>query len=137
MNCIRCNMPLEANARFCRNCGQPVSPSSANPPSGPGIANPSPLSRPISRNNEAPTIPPTAWQPSTPSPSTPSYQQQPLTQRSTLPPITYQPKVGTMQSGTGNQQQPKPKRRGRGCLVSSLVTLLIVVLLVVGGWFLV
>jgi hypothetical protein len=43
-----------------------------------------------------------------------------------------------MQAGMGNQQQPKPKRRrGRGCLIGSLVTLLIVVLLVVGGWFLV
>jgi hypothetical protein len=68
MNCIRCNMPLEANARFCRNCGFPVSnPAStpdanANANGDPGRANPSPLYQPISSNTDAPTIPPTSWQ---------------------------------------------------------------------------
>lgn len=68
MNCVRCNAPLEANARFCRKCGLPVS----NPASTPdaqanggagGKAAPSPLYQPISSSNaDAPTIPPTAWQ---------------------------------------------------------------------------
>jgi hypothetical protein len=66
MNCVRCNMPLEANARFCRNCGFPVSnPAStpeANANGDPGRANPSPLYQPISSNTDAPTIPPTSWQ---------------------------------------------------------------------------
>ncbi len=69
MNCIRCNKPLEANARFCRNCGLPVTNPASTPeprvPEGTGSsgnASPSPFYQPVSSNTDAPTVPPTPWQ---------------------------------------------------------------------------
>jgi hypothetical protein len=76
MNCVRCNTPLEANVRFCRHCGLPVSnPSSqSDANANGGKAAPSPLYQPVSGNTDAPTIPPTSWQ----APPNAPRQQQPL-----------------------------------------------------------
>ncbi len=74
MNCVRCNTPLEANVRFCRHCGLPVSNPSSQPDANGGKAAPSPLHQPVSGNTDAPTIPPTAWQ----APPNAPRQQQPL-----------------------------------------------------------
>src|SRR5437762_11398387 len=51
MNCTTCNMPLEPNARFCRNCGTPVSIAATNNPG----ANPAPPYRSTDMN-ESPTL---------------------------------------------------------------------------------
>src|SRR5713101_7159682 len=54
MNCSNCHMPLEDNARFCRNCGTSVpAPVPQQPP------------RPYAPNqlDNAPTIPTVPWQP--------------------------------------------------------------------------
>ncbi len=174
MNCSNCHMPLEENARFCRNCGAPVSqPVQQQPP------------KPYSPNqlDNAPTIPTMPWQPQPPQQNIPSQYAQPTqgyqggmpSQPGTnLQPTVYQP--GTFQQGppsqpgTFQQQGPQlqpgtfqqeevpsqqrtmqnselqnpaatdviaPKRRrGRGCLIGFLVTLLILVVLVAGAWFL-
>lgn len=77
MNCVHCNNPLEANSRFCRNCGLPVTNPTSTPETnangGSGKASASPLYQPVSSHTDAPTVPPTPWQAP---PQTP--QQQPL-----------------------------------------------------------
>ncbi|HET9922081.1 MAG TPA: zinc ribbon domain-containing protein [Ktedonobacteraceae bacterium] len=161
MNCVRCNMPLEAGARFCRNCGLPVSLQNNG---NAGSVNPSPLAQQVSRNNDAPTIPPMSWQapdpnatvPSSPSPflsptqpvqpnqfppSGPNWQPAPPQQQAWTPPPSSsspnyrsQEAVGTMRSGNKARKQAQPKRRrGRGCLISSLVAIVLVVALLVAG----
>lgn len=67
MNCVRCNTPLEANARFCRNCGMPVAHPASTPAPNANSGNrssgtASPLYQPVSSNTDAPTVPPTSWQ---------------------------------------------------------------------------
>src|SRR5438105_2397943 len=63
MNCTTCNAPLEPQARFCRNCGQPV--SSAAP------------SQTTNQQKEAPTILPGQLHiPSTPQPTSQAWSQQ-------------------------------------------------------------
>jgi len=185
MNCSNCHMPLEENARFCRNCGTPVAQSVQQQPPGPYSPN---------QLDNAPTIPTMPWQPQLPQQNIPPQYSQPAqgyqggmpSQPGTYPqPPVYQP--GTFQQGPssqpgmfqqgppsqpgafqqqGPQLQPgtfqqevvppqqrtmqnselqnpaaadviAPKRRRRhGCLTGFLITLLILVVLVAGGWFL-
>ncbi len=152
MNCTRCNMPLEPNARFCRNCGTPVATVATNNAS----ANPAPPYRTMD-THEPPTLPPgplripqaqqpppqsapqpqpppqQTWQPqSAPQPQPPpqqTWQPQPAPQ-----PAYYQP--GRTEPGSlSNTQNGRPRRRRRGCLTRSLITLVALLILIVGGWF--
>ncbi|MEO8973497.1 MAG: zinc-ribbon domain-containing protein [Ktedonobacteraceae bacterium] len=165
MNCSNCHMPLENNARFCRNCGAPVSlPAQSQ----------APASYPPSQLDNAPTIPTTPWQPqqmpqnipgqyvpppqnvppqyAAPTQAVQSYQggvppqpgtfQQPVI----VQPATFQQQGPQSQPGTISNDAPGnpatsgnvvPKRsRRRGCFSGCLVTLIVLVLLVAGGWFL-
>jgi zinc-ribbon domain len=151
MNCTRCGAPLETNARFCRNCGQPV------PANAPGNVAPSPgqPNQPMSPqehvSESAPTNPVESWQepPAQPTlypqPQTPYYQPtQPVLQP--IRPAT--PLPGTMPSdgqGTlsGGQVMPPralataektPRRRRRGRLLGCLLTLLVLAMVIGVGW---
>lgn len=126
MNCASCNAPLEPHARFCPKCGATV--------------NPSPLYQPMARG-EAATIPPAQWsspqQPPAPSqwqqpqqPPAPSQWQQPsqmvLPAAAPLPAPVYKP---------ASANKPKQKSRVRGCLLTGLTIVLVLLLLLAGAWF--
>ena len=151
MNCPRCNAALVADARFCGICGYSVPASNGNFPE----ANPS--LRP-SLNNEA-----TQWADTQPAPvnvpsSVPpmgmygaphaqpgsfqqpqagSWQQQP-------PPAGWSPAnqppgmmPGTMNSvGTLSAPSPTKRRRRGGCMRNVLLTLVLLLTVLVGAWFL-
>ena len=119
MNCTTCNMPLEPNARFCRNCGTPVSIAATNNPG----ANPAPPYRSTDMN-ESPTLlarplqigqQPQQQVPPQPQPQPPYYQPTP--------------------TNFSNVQDSRPRRRRGGCLIRSLITFIVLLVLIVGGWF--
>src|SRR5947208_1009826 len=119
MNCTTCNMPLEPNARFCRNCGTPVSIAATNNPG----ANPAPPYRSTDMN-ESPTLlarplqigqQPQQQVPPQPQPQPPYYQPTP--------------------TNFSNVQDGRPRRRRGGCLIRSLITFIVLLVLIVGGWF--
>ena len=128
MNCERCKTLLPPDARFCRVCGLPIS----TPAPGGMVANPPPFNQPTI--NSSPTTP-APWQ----VPWSPPQWGQPTQAASpSYPsPMVLPPAVGTMQS-TGGQQPAfapaKPRRRG-GCLPKILITLVILAIVVAGGWF--
>ncbi len=148
MNCTRCGKPLEKGARFCRNCGLVVpaaAPSdAANPqqnyqpmendvredsPTKP--VEPAQVSRPPSTPQTQPAQPQQLWlhSPSTPQPQAPYYQStQPMTP-GTVPGIVQGGRPVTIPA----TESTRPRRRG-GCLIGCLVTLLILAILVLGGW---
>ena len=146
MNCTNCNKPLEANARFCPNCGATVSRSPLNP----GTASPIPSHQPASRG-EPPTLPPTNQQ-NEPTTLRPSYQPdlQNQYQRAAqhqppplaAPPQPQQPYYAQSANAAASTKtnasfgETKPRRRGRGCLVGLLITLVVLLVLIGGGWFL-
>ena len=140
-------MPLEPNARFCRNCGAPVATVATNNAS----ANPAPPYRTMD-THEPPTLPPgplripqaqqpppqQAWQPqSAPQPQPPP--QQTWQPQSAPQPAYYQPgrpEPSKSEPGSlSNAQNGRPRRRRRGCLTRSLITLVALLILIVGGWF--
>ena len=125
MNCTTCNMPLEPNARFCRNCGTPVSIAATNNPG----ANPAPPYRSTDMN-ESPTLlarPYIGQQPQ---------QQVPPQQQSVPQPQPPYYQSARAEPGTfSNAQAGKPRRRRRGCLLSSLISFILLLVLIVGGWF--
>ena len=121
MNCTRCNMPLEPNARFCRNCGTPVSIAATNNPG----ANPAPPYRSTDMN-ESPTLlarPQIGQQPPQQMPL------QPQPQQSYYQPTRVEP------TNFSNVQDGRPRRRRGGCLIRSLITFIVLLVLIVGGWF--
>jgi hypothetical protein len=142
MNCTRCGMPLEVNARFCRNCGQPapaIAPSSvaSNPaqPSQPSmqaqVTDSSPTN-PMEPRQELPAQPTVYTQPQTPyyQPTQPVFQ----------PDRPAAPLPGTMPSA-GQDMRPgtlaaagKTSRRRRGRAVGCLLTLLVLALVIGVGW---
>jgi hypothetical protein len=143
MNCTSCNKPLEPNARFCRNCGTPVATVATNNAS----ANPAPPYRTMD-THEPPTLPPgplripqaqqqppqQAWQPQS-APQPQPAPQQTWQPQSAPQPAYYQP--GRPEPGSlSNAQNGRPRRRRRGCLTRSLITLVVLLILIVGGWFL-
>ena len=157
MNCTKCNYPLEVNARFCPNCGELVSKTPLNhvsdntllPPQSAFMGEP-PTMPPVSQKNEPLILRPgqqapqyqdqAAMQPWS-QPAYPSNQPQPWSQPSPAPPGTqqspyYQPASAAtnknINAGTGEK---KPRRRGRRFLVGFLITLLVLVVLIGGGWF--
>ncbi|TMD47482.1 MAG: hypothetical protein E6I90_04820 [Chloroflexi bacterium] len=138
MNCIKCKAPLEANARFCPNCGEPV--SSIGPNSTP--AHPAPPYQQAFRA-EPPTLPldnqkiePLILRPGNQQVSQPQaygptqHRLQPQAAQPQQSPY-YQPAVNSLAS-SGNT---KTRRRGRGCFVG-LTIILLLLLVLVGGWFL-
>ncbi len=159
MNCSNCHMPLENDARFCRTCGSSVSmpaqsqaPNSYPPqsfedtptiPTAPWQPQQSP------QNQQPPQHMPTQYMP--PSQNVPSYAaptQSMLNSQGEVPPQPGafqqqgpQSQPGTfVDNGPGNppaSSQVTPKRRRRrGCFSGCLVTLIVLVLLLTGGWFL-
>jgi len=144
MNCVRCGKPLEANARFCRNCGQPapaIAPGSvASNPAQPyqpsmqaQVTDSSPTS-PMEPRQEPPAQPTVYSQPQTPyyQPTQPSLE--PYRPAASLP--------GTMPStGQAMRQRElaaagKTPRRRRGRAVGCLFTLLVLALVIGAGWVL-
>ncbi len=157
MNCSRCNAPLIEGARFCRNCGLPVQPalSSASDYQAGAASSPAhgPPYSPQSQGNVPPYAP---TQPVSPMPypqptagafSRPQYVQgqpgqlaQPAQPTQAAPPIQ---QFGQEQQGQPGQyaqgQFVKPGRgaRKRRWPLRVAIALAVLVVLVVGGWFLV
>lgn len=155
MNCATCNAPLAPNARFCSKCGATIAQFAP--------AQPSPLYQPT-KQGDAATIPPARqqqpvqWPPAQPQqreqwpPPQPRPQQQPAQW-----PPSQQPQAAPGQLVLPPSQQaqsapvpapiykpanaPEPgkarpkRRRGRG-LLYTLITLLVIAIILVGGWFL-
>ncbi len=131
MNCTTCNAPLEPQARFCRNCGQPVS-----------FAAPSQVAK---QQQEAPTIPPGRIRIPSSQPTAQARSQQPLPQQppiqpqyqlSPTQPTPYQPNI--MNEGAPMQNKvdtPKPRKRRFGCLARSLLSLVLLIAILAGAWF--
>ena len=152
MNCPKCNKPLEANPRFCPNCGEPISRTPDNLPTLP-TANPIPPYQPAFMGEpEPPTLPPDR-QKNEPLTLRPGYQQGPQNQNQgaaqnwpqPLPapsqpqqsPYVQSANVATGMNTNASIGETRPRRRVRGCLVGSLIALVVLVVLFGGGWFLV
>ncbi len=141
MNCIKCNTLLAANARFCPSCGEPVSGNAPNST----LTNPAspyqpaymvePPTLPLDKQKNEPLVLRPGYQQVSQPPEQGSASQwsqsQPAPTQSHQSPY-YQSGVNTLASN-GNTRS---RRRGRGCL-AGFITLLVLVLLVGGGWFLV
>ncbi len=138
MSCIKCKAPLEANARFCPNCGEPV--SSIKPNSTPVHSAPSnqpafiaePPTLPLDKQKNEPLIlRPGNQQASQPQEYGPmQHRLQPQAAQPQQSPY-YQPGVNNFASSGST----KTRRRGRGCFVG-LIIILLLLLVLVGGWFL-
>lgn len=142
MNCPKCNTLLETNARFCPRCGEPVSgialnntpanPASSYPPAYTG----EPPTLPLAKQRNEPLVlrpgyqgsqPPehgsaSQWSQSQTAPTAPTQSQQSP---------YYQTGVNTL----ANNGNIRSRRRGRGCL-TGFITLLVLLVLLGGGWFL-
>ena len=107
MNCIRCNDPLPPDARFCRNCGAPVS-INVPPPQPPQLQ--AQVHSPTPQPYYQPTLPvsPETLQSS----SFAGQRPQNLASRRDMPPR---------------------RRRGRG-LRFTLITLVVLIILLAGAW---
>ncbi len=147
MNCVQCSVPLEANARFCRNCGLPVVASQSqhvliSPPEEQVTENTIPISSLVQQLNSAS------------SPQSPYQQHQapiPARDANTFP-VAHRPEPVFRQSSTPTQPpvssyQPVEANRGRsavvnaprtrsytGCVLGCLSTLLVLVLLLGATW---
>jgi hypothetical protein len=150
MNCPRCNTVLVADARFCGICGYAVPASSGSVPVADSSVRPQ-------LNNEATQIG-TQWadtqpaQVSAPPAQSSGFSQQahggPWAQQppqagwtpANQPPPAYPPGMvpGSM-SSAGTLSAPTSVRRKRrgGCVRNVLLTFVLLVAVVVGGWFLV
>src|SRR5262249_25213938 len=141
MNCTRCGMPLEANARFCRNCGQPspaiipgsVAPNPVQPyqPSMQAQVTESSPTNPMEPMQEAPAQPTLYSQPQAPyQPTQPALQ--PYRPDASLPGTM--PSVGqNMRPGTLASAGKTSRRRG-GRAIGCLLTLLVLALVIGIGW---
>src|SRR5437763_1696403 len=137
MNCTSCNTPLIPEARFCRNCGMPVSTVIPQPASG---------------NNEqasqqgigdSPTVLPPPWQVQQSAPIQPHY-----TSQAYQPTVAVSSNPGSMPSagaqfasppavGAINRAPTTGRRKNRlmQVLLILLAVLLTLSLILVGGWF--
>ncbi|HCI81806.1 MAG TPA: hypothetical protein DHW02_19190 [Ktedonobacter sp.] len=126
MNCVRCNMPLETNARFCRNCGLPASVSLEQAQQGTSHI-------PSQQTDAAATQP--SWLPSSPPLQQPTQQWQP-TQYAQEQSYPSSVQASYNQSDTPGTFQPaptqptKPKRRSRlgGCLLGAFGLLVVLII---------
>ena len=129
MNCTRCNAPLVPEARFCRNCGLPISTGISQPVSGDAVqANQQGI-------GDFPTVPPTSWQVQQSAPIQPNYSPQ-----SYQPTVAVPSNAGSMPSRGAQFASPSlPTRRRKNRLMQVLLillaVLLVLALLLVGGWF--
>lgn len=130
MNCPRCHMPLVQEARFCRNCGLPISTVTPQPASG-AVAQANQQDK-----EDSPAVLSPSWQ---------AQQSTPVKQQ--YAPQAYQPTVAVSprrdnMPGT-EARSPSPslpanlrKNRLMQVLLIVLAVLLVIALLLVGGWFL-
>ncbi len=141
MNCVRCGVQLEANARFCRNCGLPVAASQSQ------HVLVSPAEEQIAENTirisslaEQLNTPPPQQQP-------PPQQNQPYQQQIRLSTPDFHQSAPTTQSPVDFNQSREanrgvrsavvnaPRRRNRvGCVLGCLGTLLVLALLLGITW---
>src|SRR6266480_2488350 len=128
MNCTHCDTPLASEARFCRNCGFPIStvtPQTASSNAGQEIQQ---------GIGDSPTVLPPSWM---------AQQAAPIQSRN--PPQIYQPTVavssnaGSMPSTGARSALPtlsvRRKNRLMQVLLILLAVLLVLLLVLVGGWF--
>jgi hypothetical protein len=130
MNCTRCNMPLVPEARFCRNCGLPVS-----------AVNPQPASGEVAQANQqdmgdSPAVLSPPWQVQHATPVQPRYPPQVY-----QPTVAVSPKRDNMPGVVARYASPpsttkRRKNRLTQVLLIVLAVLLVLALLLVGGWFL-
>ena len=143
MNCLQCHAPLEDQARFCRKCGNPVVIGSPTMPSAndnsPTMPTPAGTSMPQTQytpQSQGPlTLPAASPQLNqAPQPVAPQAQWMPQGQPLPLPyapPAAVQP--GSMLSnGTPGSASARRKRKWP---LRLLITLLVLVVLLAGGWF--
>src|SRR5579859_6789594 len=150
MNCLQCNAPLEDQARFCRNCGSPVA---INSPVMPSTSNnnsptvPTPLPQPYYAPQEqwqspltlpaAPELNPVTQAGSVAPQSPYAPQGQWMPQAQPVPP-QYMPSAamqpGSMQSLGTPPGAAIPTRRKRRWPLRLLITLIILIVLLAGGW---
>lgn len=132
MNCLQCRAPLEDQARFCRNCGNPVAIGSPTMPSAndsPTI--PTPANTPMPQPQYAQQA---QWQSPPTLPASPQWNQVPAAQPVPLQP-QYVPQPGSMQS-MGTPAGSSPRRRKRKWPLRLLIILVVLLVLLTGGWFL-
>ena len=131
MNCTNCNMPLVPDARFCRNCGLPISAVNPQPASG-QAAQATQLDV-----GDSPAVLSPSWQ----------IQHPPVPMQQQYAPQAYQPTVAVSQKQANMpgaearyaSPSPPPNRRKNRLvqvLLIVLAVLLVIALLLVGGWFL-
>lgn len=127
MNCVRCNTPLEANARFCRNCGLPASVSYEQAQQGAAHV-------PVQQSDAATTQqawfppasqqPPQQWYPTQSAQSVPPSQQAPSSHEA-----YYQSNTpGTFQPAPTQPAKPKRRRRTGGCLLGAFGLLAVIII---------
>jgi hypothetical protein len=145
MNCLQCHAPLEDQARFCRKCGNPVAIGSPTLPSA--NDNPPTIPTPIGTSMPQTQYTPQAQSPLTlpaspqwnqaAQPVAPQSQAQWMPQGQPMPPQYAPPaasQLGTMQS-VGTPPVSASTRRKRKWPLRLLITLIILVVLLTGGWF--
>jgi hypothetical protein len=145
MNCLQCHAPLEDQARFCRKCGNPVAIGSPTMPSA--NDNPPTIPTPIGTSMPQTQYTPQAQSPLTlpaspqwnqaAQPVAPQSQAQWMPQGQPMPPQYAPPaasQLGTMQS-VGTPPGSASTRRKRKWPLRLLITLIILVVLLTGGWF--
>ncbi|HEY6286315.1 MAG TPA: zinc ribbon domain-containing protein [Ktedonobacteraceae bacterium] len=131
MNCTRCNTLLLPEARFCRNCGMPVSAVIPQPATGDNEqANQQVI-------GDSPTVLPPPWQVQQSAAIQPQY-----TPQTYQPTVAISSKPGSMPSTRAQLSSPPlPMRRRKNRLMQVLLillaALLILSLILVGGWFVV
>ena len=148
MKCVQCDVPLEANARFCRNCGLPVAVSQSHhvlisPTEEQVTENTIPISSLVQQLNSAssPQSPyqqhqaPTLSQDANTFPV--AHTPVPMFHQSStpaqLPVNSYQPREANRGTRSAVVNAPRPRNR-TGCILGCLGTLLVLVLLVGATW---
>ncbi len=125
MNCVRCNMPLEVNARFCRNCGLPVAVVQPqrdfwSPPQGQTTEETVRMDPQQIRSQAAQPYVPQSYQQQTQPPSPLDY---------------YQPRETNRDAKSRSAVVNAPSRRNRlGCVLGCLGTLIVLALLLGATW---
>ena len=142
MNCLQCNAPLEDHARFCRNCGSPVAINSpimsSTSDNSPTVATPmpQPYYAPQEQWQSPLTLPATQAGPVAPqSPFVSQGQWMPQAQPvppQYMPPAAIQP--GSMQSAGTPPGAAVSARRKRKWPLRLLITLIILIVVLAGGW---
>ena len=137
MNCVRCGVQLEANARFCRNCGLPVAASQSqhvliSPPEEQVTENTIPISSLAEQLNASSAYQQQPYQQQQPMRlSTPGFPQ---SATPTPSPIDfYQPREANRGARSAVVNAPRPRNRA-GCVLGCLSALLILALLLGATW---